>query len=165
MTFDYYIAIPSHRRADRLSETLTWIRAANQDLQRVIVFVSDEQDLVDYEVLKESYGVTIHATGSKNVVEKFNAIHNHFSPGTPVFVIEDDVTVVVADERDKPQTIQDLSRLILDGFAAAQKQKSKLWGIVPHSNPFYFGGRTTDTLKLVVAHASGSSQRATPRWK
>ena len=154
---EYVIAIPSHRRAPRVRETLAWLRKTDVDLARVHLFLSDAEDTqayADIDAIKVE-------TGAKNVVEKFNAIHRHFTPGTRVFVLEDDVTVVVADDAGKPTPCLALDALITAGFAGVGR--AGLWGIVPHANPFYFGGKTTQTLKLVVAHAFGFVSTQDPR--
>lgn len=161
---DYQIAIPSHRRAERIRDTLGWLEKAGAPMRAIKVFLSDEQDTREYGEQPFAVGGALAfaaergafvCTGAKNVVEKFNAIHNYYEPGTRVFVLEDDVTIVESGPGGKPKTIGDVGSLIESGFAACERQRSKLWGIVPHSNPFYFGNATTDTLKLVVAHAFG----------
>lgn len=173
----FVIAIPSHRRADRLKETLDWLysTAAPEAAQEVRIFLSDERDLHDYKkTLREwcppdSNGPVAHpklkVTGVHNVIEKFNAIHMYYRKGTRVFVLEDDVTVVVPNERQRPRPMEgeELLDVIMSGFTHVGR--AGLWGIVPHSNPYYFGGKITTSLKLVVAHAFGFVSTKDPRLK
>ncbi len=165
----FSIAIPSHRRADRLKETLDWLSTTTvlEAAKEVRIFLSDRRDRIDYEKMRKESGhlIDLEVTGAHNVTEKFNAIHMHYPKGTKVFVLEDDVTVVVPNERQRPRPMQDeeLLDLIVLGFTTVGR--GGLWGVVPHSNPYYFGGRVTTSLKLVVAHAFGFVSTQDPRLK
>ncbi len=165
----FSIAIPSHRRADRLKETLDWLysTAAPEAAEEVRIFLSDKQDKVDYRKMRRDSGhlIDLEVTEAPNVTEKFNAIHMHYTKGTRVFVLEDDVSVCVADEKNRarPAKDEELLDVIMTGFTTVGR--AGLWGIVPHSNPFYFGGKVTTSLKLVVAHAFGFVSTQDPRLK
>lgn len=143
----FQVVIPSHRRADILAaKTLRWLKDVKFDLARVVVVVSDAKDLADYTGL----GVRVVATpqAAHNIVDKFNSLHYAYDVGADVMVLEDDVAVI-----DSTKALASPDALAAAGFAAISN--GGIWGIAPHSNTFFFSGRVTDSLKLVVAHAFG----------
>ncbi len=149
---DYQVAIPSFRRSALLmQETMQTLR--NVEKERITVFVSDAEDIAAYKkVLPE--GVTLVNTGAKNATEKFNAIHYHYAQGTRVFCIEDDIQLVHGSGKTNDgKPLEDVHSMIVKGFEA--DRVGGIWGIVPHSNAFYFSGGVSHTLKLIVAHAFG----------
>ncbi len=172
----FSIAIPSHRRADRIKDTLDWLYSttAPEAAEEVRIFLSDKRDKEDYwKMLKEwrrpdlmpPNRPKLEVTEAHNVTEKFNAIHMFYPKRTRVFVLEDDVNVCVPDEKNRarPAKDEELLDVIMTGWTTVGR--AGLWGIVPHSNPFYFGGKVTTSLKLVVAHAFGFVSTQDPRLK
>lgn len=140
---DYAIAVPSHRRAKLFAEkTLNYLRMCGVDDGEIDIYVSDKQDVEEYKY------PSVVWTGAKNVAEKFNFIHGHYAPGTRVVVLEDDVELV--DKNGPMYAFDDLVQRAFDEVGAGG-----IWGIAPHSNGFYFSGKVTRTLKLVVAHCFG----------
>lgn len=149
---DYQVAIPSFRRSALLmQETMQTLK--NIEKERITVFVSDLEDHAAYrKVLPEEVRIVI--TNARNATEKFNAIHYAYTQGTKVFVIEDDIQLVYGSGKvNDGRPLEDVHSMIVRGFEAIGDEG--IWGIVPHSNAFYFSGGVTTTLKLIVAHAFG----------
>lgn len=150
---DYVIAIPSYKRAELLmQETMQTLK--DIDLCRIHVFLSeDDSQLMTYSRLLD-HRVNEVITTAKNATEKFNAIHDYFEPGTKVFVMEDDVQLVYGSGKvNDGRPVADVDAMIRTGFDAIGD--AGIWGIVPHSNAFYFSGGVSQSLKLIVAHAFG----------
>ena len=141
------IFIPTHDRPEGIKKTLEFITNSNFDGE-INLCLSPGQEK-DYFYLKDEYGVKLIKTDAHNVIEKFNFIHDAVVEGGEAFVIEDDVVIIGKDR--KP--VKDLKNLIKEGFDSLKG--AGLFGLSPHSNPFYMSGKITRTLKLTVAHAFG----------
>lgn len=157
----YAIAIPSYKRAELLEQTtLEYLIASNVDMRRLSIFVSNEAERDEY---KRRFGAKLVRWDGRdltNVTEKFNAIHFAYEPGTQVFVMEDDIEGLVmggpgAD--GKPSNAKkdalELDQIVRMGFERIAN--GGIWGIAPHSNGYFFTGKVSNTLRLVVAHAFG----------
>jgi len=152
MLADYHLAIPSHRRPELLKATILWLRSHGCSVKPV-VFASDEKDRDDYAPIN---GCELVVTGAKCLTDKFNAIHRHFPIGSRVVVMEDDVVLVEPRNgcgKNGVTELPDVDSLARKGFSLCGV--GGIWGIAPHSNAFFFTGRTTCTLKMVVAHFFG----------
>ena len=151
----FRIAVPSHRRADIFErKTLAMLTGSNVDMADVTIFLSDDHDARAYEKLPLN-GARLEVVGGKTVADKFNAIHDWFDEGDRVFVVEDDITIVqgLAPNTNAKIVCEDLNGLMRVGFS--QIPNGGIFGIAPHDNAFFFSGKVSDTLKLVVAHAFG----------
>jgi hypothetical protein len=165
------VAIPTHRRASTiLTHSLRQLRASSFPLADVHLFLSDAEDERMYRTSGASSGHTVHVCdGARSATEKFNAIHDAFSAGTRVLVMEDDVVAIagVAGQNVKHE-VPDLYELAKLGFGLS---RGGLWGVTPHDNAFMFQKTVSYGLNLVVAHlfgftASGdTSLRVTQRSK
>lgn len=152
----YAIAIPSHRRAETCRDVaLAYLKRTDVDQSRVHLFLSDDADAVSYRAAGWD-GNTVVCREAKNGRDKFNAIHRHFEPGTPVFVMEDDVTLVeaLATNANEKRELARLHDHISLGFQALGGGPG-IWGVAPHDNAFFMSGKVTRSLKLVVAFAFG----------
>jgi hypothetical protein len=150
---DYVIAIPTYRRATLFAaKTLAYLQTTDALADgRLHLFLSDDEDARAYSALPGKHVVT----GARNVVEKFNAIHNHFPEGTHVLVMEDDVALVECPQpgTNQKRPLQALDAVVRRGFE--EIPLGGLWGIAPHDNAFYMTGKVKHGLFLVVAHAFG----------
>lgn len=164
---EYVIAIPSHRRSMTFAKrTLKYLQSTNIDLDRVTLFLSDDEDFDAYEM----WGLNMVVTNVKNARDKFNAIHYHYPVGTRVFVIEDDIhNLCYRDDHATPkrQRLVDLDGMIQESFE--ELGEKGMWGINPSDNTHYTvmwtaeshlkpSGRKyqfTRKLNLLVAHAFG----------
>lgn len=145
------IAIPTHRRAKTLvDKTLALLKRTGADMSTVTLFVSDEKDLEDYTHIP----LKIVLTGARNVVEKFNYIHNFYPVGTEVVVLEDDIEDLVYGEgTNEKQEFTDFPMMCQIGFSHIKG--GGIWGVVPHHNTFFMKKRVKDDFCLVVAHCFG----------
>lgn len=146
MMMPYKIAIVSHRRPHILaSQTYKMLKESTVNLEDVTLFLSDERDAAEYAIIP----LAQHVTKAANLRDKFNYVHFHYPAGTRVLVLEDDVALI-----DKSgAAVTDIGAMAELGFTSVGEHG--LWGIAPHANTFYFSGKVTHTLKLVVAHCFG----------
>lgn len=155
---DYVIAIPSYRRRQLLIEkTLAYLQRTDVDMAKVHVFVSDVEDRIDYNAHLAELGVqVVYPRESKNIVEKFNLIHDHFPAGTKVLVMEDDIdTLIRKTGKNSVAPFLELTKLMKAGFDHCAANGTALWGVAPHANPFYMKAEISSSFKFVVANAYG----------
>ena len=145
------IAIPSHRRSKLLKEKTLKVLMENKiPFDMVDIHLSDDGDSAEYADIQ----INKIVTGSKNVTEKFNSIHNYYPAGTQVVVMEDDIEELVFGYGENVKTkFTNLLELCERGFS--EIPFGGIWGIVPHHNAFFMKNRSTDDFKLVVAHLFG----------
>lgn len=142
----YKIAVVSHRRPHILARlTYKMLKESTVAMEDVTLFLSDEQDAREYAIVPLPQVIT----ASANVRDKFNFVHGFYPKGTRVLVLEDDITLI-----DKSNAaLRDINAMAEIGFSSIGEYG--IWGIAPHANTFYFSGKVTHTLKLVVAHCFG----------
>ncbi len=163
---EYVVAIPSHRRSVIFAKrTLKYLRTTNLDLDKITLFLSDEEDTEAYEMWDLR---TVIAPG-KNATDKFNAIHYHYPVGTRVFVMEDDIhNLCYRDDHGTPKRtwVSDLDGMIVESF---HELEGGLWGINPSDSTHYTTMWTelsptkpdgkkfqfSRKLNIIVAHAFG----------
>jgi len=165
---DYVVAIPTHRRAlTLLKRTMRYLETTNLDLDKVTLFLSDDEDFDEYSLYHD---LDMCVTNEKNATEKFNAIHFHYPVGTRVFVMEDDIhNLCYRDDHatTKRTWVKDLDGMICESFK--ELGEGGIWGINPSDSTHYTamftelspskeGGkqyRFSRRLNLIVAHAFG----------
>ena len=146
-------AIPSHRRADTIGEkTIKMLLDNGVDPDDIQVFISPDDD---YEKVRSFCEVQV--TPAKNVVEKFNYIHNYYPEHTPVVFVEDDIELLKAkgDGKNELLPFNDLPKLAEQMFELAYEERTKLWGISSNANPFYMKKSYSVGFKFVVANLFG----------
>ena len=148
------IAIVSHRRPETLlGKTMgTLLSQRGIEAVPIFLFLSDEQDLEDYEDVK---GVQVVRTGAASLWEKMNFIEDFFPVGEEVMVIEDDINEFQALCGEKGVKFFDLINLFEKMFDAARKSKVNLVGVYPVANAFFCKPRISLGLKFVVANCYG----------
>lgn len=154
----FVIAIPSYRRRALFEKkTLAWLRSTDVPDALVHVVVSDHADAAAYADL--GVRVLVPPRPTTGLTDKFNAIHHGWPAGTRVVVLEDDVQLVQGSKIDRPKPLLQAMEMFERAFAEAQ---GKLWGVVPHSNGFFFPGGVSTALRLIVAHCFGFTTTHNP---
>lgn len=154
---DYRVAIPSHRRADRLAATtLAILLAGRVDERRVTVFVDDTDPTIDgYRAL----GVEVVALPTTGIAAARQAIARHYPPGTPVVCLDDDVTGIVRNREGELHPIADLDRWLRDAFTTTAGHDLHVWGVGPVPNAFYMRRQVTTGLRFVIGTLYGFTAR------
>jgi hypothetical protein len=143
------IAIPTHYRSHLIEKNaLAFVQKMQMQCQ-VYVFVSNEEDLRNYEPLSRKYGFTLVNANTKTVKEKFNYIHQYWQNGQDVLLVEDDVSDFVS--------IIDWSikKIVTEGFSQMHKHGKKAWGIYPSANKFFMSQTMTHGFGFLVANVYG----------
>lgn len=166
----YYIAIPSYKRAEKLkAKTLSLLERYSIDPGVVYIFVADKQE---YEVYRKALpdkwqNIVVARPG---VVYARNFIQDYFAEGDRVVCMDDDIEGIeekVNDKKTKP--LDDLNKFILYAWELCDKYKCGLWGVYPVFNPYFMKRTITLDLKfcwggffgLIIArgmHCSPDSQ-------
>lgn len=154
---DYVIAIPSHRRREMILEkTLAYLAKTDVDLAKVHVFVSSVEDRIEYAAHLPEQVKIVYTGPVKDIVAKFNLIHNHFPIGTKVLVMEDDVDLIIKKTgKNAVAPFFELTKLMKAGFMHCEIEGTALWGIAPHSNTFYMKAEVSTSFKFIVANVYG----------
>jgi hypothetical protein len=160
----YTIAIPSYRRPSiLLQKTLAMLRSAKIPLNRVHVFVADDEDLTAYKAVLPPQVRIIK--GVKGITPQRRFISTHFPEGTQIVSIDDDVETVYRLVNGKLNTIiPELDGFLKNAFKECKKHKRFIWGVYPTPNPFYMKARapvSTD-FKFILGTFFGYINRHDP---
>lgn len=152
------IAIPSYRRRKIIeTQTLPMLKENGVDMSQVHVFVSDYQDAVEYDILKNQWGVKIvYDLDLPDIVQKFNYIHQYFEVGQQIIFIEDDIqNLSLKVGENKLEKFTRLPELASRMFEFSDTCQTKIWGISSNANPFYMKNQASYGFKFVVANMFG----------
>lgn len=151
-----YYAIPSFRRSEIIgTHTLKMLTEQGVPDSHILIFLSDDEDMAAYKSkLKGSYALI--NTGAKNIVEKFNAIHRYFEPGSGVVFVEDDISELKEKTgENKLGLFKGLQAMAHQSFSRCLAEGTKLWGISSNANPFYMKPGLSHGFKFIVANLFG----------
>lgn len=137
---DYQIAIPSYRRPERIgTATLPLLARSGVDMNRVTVFLADDDEVAAYRTVLADYGVRYVSGHGVGVGNARNAVARHYPTGTRLVSIDDDVTRIVRRVNDKTLAdVDSIPEIIETGFAYAG---DALWCLYPSANPYYMADR------------------------
>lgn len=140
-----FIAIPSYKRAGSISKkTLKFLQVSEYPVDRIHIFVADEEEFLDYKrlVSEELYGEII--VGVKGLAEQRNFISSFYKEDEIICQMDDDVITIKS-------SIPFLT-LIEMGVAALYGRTAGLWGILPNDD----GRRFKDNSTTHLSHILGS---------
>ena len=165
----YQIAIPSRRRSGPIGKyTLGYLADTNVPMDRVTVFVSDEEDLKSYSEAYPDVNVVV-AEGTKSLGQKRQWISDYYESGTPVVSFDDDVSGVFKLILDKPlkgtrkdldhpchlDKVEDLDGFIEEGFSLSEERGLRMWGTYQVANKGFLHPRIVTGLKFIMGHFFG----------
>lgn len=128
---DYKIVICSHNRSEILKKkTLAFLCHHKIPLSSICIFVAPEEVEVYKAVLPE-YDIL---PGRLTLAANRNAVIEYFPEGTPLFFMDDDVRNFLISRDNKLKPLENLDRLITDGFLEARQRGISLWGLYPVPN-------------------------------
>jgi hypothetical protein len=151
----YVVAIPSYRRQEILAkQTLTTLERLATDPERVHIFVANDEEQETYAGLITGYKTIV---GVKGISEQRAFIHAHFSQGTPIISIDDDISAIMQKDDDKTEpTTYTLDQIAETGFGICDKESARMWGINPVANGFFMKDQITVGLRFICANFMGS---------
>lgn len=153
---DIVYAIPSYRREGLIqTHTLKMLHENGVATKDIFIFVSD---IGEYKRYRSALGERFDLinTDSRNIVQKFNSVHNYFPEGTRVVFIEDDISELKRKiGENKLGPFDSLESMAEYSFEKCAEVKTNLWGISSNANPFYMDDRVAVGFKFVVANLFG----------
>lgn len=157
---NFEIAIPTYRRSDvAFKFTLGYLRdCPGLDWARVTLFVSDDEDFVNYSMACEAAGIKpqIVVTHAASLREKFNFIHRHYAPGARVVLFEDDIKQLSIKAGEKK--LERWTNIVAEfegAFSLCEWKGARLFGVCPFANAFYMKEAVSYNLKFIVANCFG----------
>ena len=159
------IAIPSRRRPEAIWKyTLKYLKETNFPMERVTVFVSDEEDASNYRDCN-----VVVAKGTRSLGDKRQFISDYYPKGTPIISFDDDVSgvfkMVLTEPVEGTRTelthpcelvkVLDLSELIDEGFSLCEERGLRMWGAAPVANKGFMNPRILTGLKFIMGHFFG----------
>lgn len=158
----YQVAIPSHRRAELLGRTTLRVLAdGGVPPHRITVFIDeDDPDRDAYTQLTGVHMVAWFPTSGINAMRR--NISAHYSPGTNVVCLDDDVTGVFQATTHKTLTpIADLDAFIRHAFTHTRQRGLSVWGVSAVANPYFMRPQTepSEDLKFLIATMWGFVSR------
>jgi hypothetical protein len=145
------VAIPSHHRSQTIEKhALQFVLSVLKvDPKDVYVFVSDADQLKEYQLRIGGHGVNLVNANTATARDKFNFVHCYFENGTDVLVVEDDVSGLVS-RNDLPHI-----EVVKAGFRLMREEGKSLWGIYPSANKFFMRDSASVGFVFVVANVYG----------
>jgi hypothetical protein len=135
------IAIPSYKRSDILiQKTFPLLKYYEFENSEIDVFVADKEEYDIYKkVLPEDINIVIGEVGMDKI-RIFMA--NYYKEGEEIVYIDDDIEkverLVIVDGKKKLEEVDDLRKVIEEGFNLCKTNQYQNWGIYPvHNRIFY----------------------------
>ena len=159
------IAIPSRHRPESIWKyTLKYLTETNFPMERVTVFVSDEEDAATYSDCN-----VVIAKGTESLGDKRQFISDYYPKGTPIVSFDDDVSGVFKLRITVPHTgprkelttpceldkVLSLSEYIDEAFSLCEERKIRMWGAAPVANKGFMNPRILTGLKFCMGHFFG----------
>jgi len=152
----YSIAIPSYQRAEICkTQTLATLDKLGADQDKIHIFVANEEQAELYRsVLRGQYRIIV---GVRGISTQRKFYHNWFPEGTSIVSLDDDIAEVLERSSDKLiPTRYTFDQIAETGFAHAEKEKARLWGINPTMNNFFLSDAISVGLRYICANFMGS---------
>jgi hypothetical protein len=148
---DYQIAIPSYKRAETLRDkTLALLQKYNIPPEKIHIFVANEEERSVYAKTLPDYYKEI-VVGVVGMMAIRNYIQDYFAEGERVLNIDDDIQALKVRVNDKEcKELEDLDKLILDGFELCEKHSCSLWGIYPLVNAMFMHDDISFSLQYII---------------
>lgn len=158
MTLNYFVAIPSHERAELVDKsTLPMLIDRGQVVPEAVqVWVAPNQFDAYCEQLTSwiARGVRVRV-GDLGVKANRNAIARAYPKGAQVVSCDDDMLNLV--QRMSPNDTAEIPahRVIMNGFDMLARHGLTLWGVYPINNPYFMRGDYTTDLRFICGGFHG----------
>ena len=156
---DYQIAIPSYKRPEGLIKgTLGTLIRFGAPMDRVHVFVADEEELASYQAALDAAGITVNlVVGVRGLCPQRRLIDAHFEKGTPLICIDDDLYDISqkVENKFKPMELS-FDDMVAMGFRLAEENDVKLWGLYPVQNGMFMKDWAVIGLRFIYGVFCGT---------
>lgn len=152
----FVVAVPSYKREEICrDQTLAFLARHNIPLERIFVFVADEDEYIRYRTtLGQNYNIVV---GVKGISSQRRFYLNYFQKGTRVLSLDDDIDDLLGKTGDQLSSYSgNLAEFVDSMFNIAEKQGTTLWGINPVQNAFFMKDHITVGLRFICANFMGA---------
>lgn len=154
---NFEVAILSYQRAEKLkASTLRNLIAHSVDLDRVAIFVNNEEEKTNYE--RDISGVKIVACNTSTLCETKSFVNQYYPVGTHIVSLDDDIQEIRFLNNDKT-LIATLNRM----FELLHEENATLFGVYPcyTSNNFYMKERVAVGFQFIIGMMFGYINKGT----
>jgi hypothetical protein len=153
---DYRIVIPSYQRPETCqSQSINTLLRLGADPSQIDVWVADneQRDLYTATLSKE-INILVAEKGLDNARRIY---HQHYTEGTPLLNVDDDLLDLVEKDGDKlvPLSVT-LEAVTTTGFEIANAVGARLWGVNAVANGFFMGDTISVGLRYICGNFFGS---------
>jgi hypothetical protein len=148
---NFEIAIPSYQRVEKLQkQTLAYLRTQQIDLNKVTVFVKNQEEYDLYT--KQITDIRFVISNNRSLAQKRTFINNYYPEGTRIVCFDDDIKRIKFLNKEQ-QLLPFINRM----FELCEQENTSIWGIYPvnQTNMFYCKDRVAIGLFYIVANFYG----------
>lgn len=158
MTLNYFVAIPSHERAELVNKSaLPMLIDRGQVVPEAVqVWVAADQfDTYCAELMGWiAKGVRVRV-GAPTIKANRNIIAKSYPKGAQLVSCDDDILDLVQRLSPTDTATIPAHRVIMNGFALAARTGHTLWGVYPVNNPYFMRGDYTTDLRFICGGFHG----------
>ena len=148
---DWVIVIPSYQRPVALREkTLNTLCSYNIPLERIFIFVANDEEAVIYAKENPNYKIIVGVMG---LASQRNFILDYFDMGTQIVSLDDDIESIyqlVSKKEQKMERLPDFAKLCDKVFSQLKESHLQLAGIYPVKNAFFMYDTMTTDLRFCI---------------
>jgi cellulose synthase/poly-beta-1,6-N-acetylglucosamine synthase-like glycosyltransferase len=147
------IAIPSYKRQNILiNKTLKMLKQYGIENNEIDVFVANDEERNNYQkVLDDNINIIVGVVGMDKI-RMF--MSNYYDEGKEIVYIDDDIEkverLVIVDGKKKLEEVDDLRKVIEEGFNLCKTNQYQNWGIYPVHNAFFMNDKVSTDLKYII---------------
>lgn len=143
-TMEYYIGIPSYKRADN-QRTLDYLEKIGIDKTQIVMSVQSGSDYEEYAAkgISQRVDKLLYRPGD-NVSDNRNTILDYFPTGTKIIMLDDDINSIkklINNELVSIETREDFEKLIHYGFSLVARHKTAGFGLYPVCNAYFMNNK------------------------
>lgn len=156
---DYKIVIPSYQRPEGLVKmTLSTLIRYEAPLDRVYVFVANEEEKGIYEAELDKAGISVNlVVGIKGLCPQRVFIDAYFPKGTPLICIDDDLSDLLQKADNKFHGMDyTFDEMVFLGFRLCEENNAKLWGLYPVANGMFMKDWAVVGLRFIYGVFCGT---------
>lgn len=138
---EFYIAIPSHNRADSIaSKSLAVLEWWGFPVERVKIFVTPGQEAIYRKRLPAKWADQVR-TGAAGLAPNRRAIHRAYPEGVNLLQMDDDIIKFIGSQGQETKSKRrdvmpdEVTRHCNESFAMSRLLGAELWGFHPVDNP------------------------------
>jgi hypothetical protein len=152
------IVIPSYKRAKILYETtLELLLRLNIDIIKQVDIVVETEDMKKEYLETIPFKLNIIVSNTDGVKGKRNFIRNYYQYKTDyeyLLCLDDDINDILNID-GKSITEDEFIKMVETGFIECEKNGAYIWSICPFDNAFFFTGKLSYDLKIIIGAFQG----------